>query len=102
LAFKGVAMATILVLHRVVDYSVWRKTYETSEGLQKELGVIEESVYQTKGDSNNVLVLHRFATMPEAQAFVTNPKLRELMTQGGVIGEPRIEFYEEALLPVRA
>jgi hypothetical protein len=95
-------MATILVLHRVVDYPTWRKAYDSSEGLQKELGVIEETVFQTKGDSNNVLVLHRFATMPEAQAFVTNPKLRDAMTQGGVIGEPRIEFYEEALVPVRA
>ena len=79
MAFKGVAMATILVLQRVVDYSVWRKTYDASEGLQKELGVIEESVFQMKGDSNYVLILHRFASMPEAQAFVTNPKLRDAM-----------------------
>ena len=94
-------VAVAPVIQVVVDYSVWRKTYDASEGLQKELGVIEESVFQMKGDSNYVLILHRFASMPEAQAFVTNPKLRDAMTQGGVIGEPRIEFYEEALLPVR-
>ncbi|HVB54154.1 MAG TPA: hypothetical protein VNF24_08205 [Candidatus Acidoferrales bacterium] len=95
-------MATVLVLHRVADYSTWRKNYESFEGVQKELGVIEESVFQAKGDSNSVLVLHRFASMSDAEACMESPKLREAMTQAGIVGQPRIEFYEEALAPVRA
>jgi hypothetical protein len=95
-------MATVLVLHRVDDYSTWRKVYESLEGVQKELRVLEENVYQTKGDANSVLVLHRFASMSDAKACMESPKLREGMTKAGVIGQPRIEFYEEALAPVRA
>jgi quinol monooxygenase YgiN len=94
-------MATILVLHRVTDYPTWRKAYESFEGLQKDLGMIEESVFQAKGDPNSVLVLHRFASMTDAETFVASPKLRDAMAQAGVIGQPRIEFYEEALAPAR-
>jgi hypothetical protein len=95
-------MATVLVLHRVADYSIWRKEYESFEGVQKELGVIDERVYQLKGDSNSVLVLHTFASMSDAEACMESPKLKTAMSQAGVIGQPRIEFFEEALTPVKA
>lgn len=95
-------MATVLILHRVADYSTWRTAYESFAEGQKELGVIEESVFLTKGDPNSVLVLHRFASMSDALACMESPKLRDAMTAAGVVGQPRIEFYEEALAPVRA
>jgi hypothetical protein len=34
--------------------------------------------------------------MAEAEAFVANPELRQAMQRGGVEGEPRLEFFEEA------
>jgi hypothetical protein len=99
---KEVVLTTVLVLHRVADYSIWRTAYESLEGVQKELGVIEEQVFQAKGDPKNVLVLHRFASLSDAEKCMESPKLRQAMTEAGVIGQPRIEFYEEALTPVRA
>ena len=90
------AMATTVVLHRVKDYQAWRKVYDEVGPLQREGGVIAESVYQAKGDPNNVLVLHRFSTMQAAEAFFANPQLLDALQQAGVEGHPRIEFYEEA------
>jgi quinol monooxygenase YgiN len=58
--------------------------------------VIKESVYQSKGDPNSVLVLHTFSTMEQAEAFVANPELKSAMQRAGVEGEPRIEIFEEA------
>jgi quinol monooxygenase YgiN len=89
-------MAMIVVLHRVKDYRAWRQVYDEFEPVQKAGGVIAESVYQAKDDPNNVLVLHSFATMAAAEAFVAKPELREAMQKGGVEGMPRIEFFEEA------
>jgi quinol monooxygenase YgiN len=89
-------MATTVVLHHVKDYQSWRKVYDEVGPLQREGGVIAESVYQAKGDPNNVLVLHRFATMQAAEAFFANPQLLGALHQAGVEGQPRIEFYEEA------
>ena len=55
-----------------------------------------ESVYRAKDDANNVLVLHSFRTMADAEAFVARSDLRETMQRAGVEGEPRLEFFEEA------
>jgi hypothetical protein len=89
-------MALLVVLHRVKDFGLWRQTYGTVAPLQKASGVTAESVYQAKDDPNNVLVLHTFNTMAEAEAFAAKPELREAMIKGGVEGAPRLEFFEQA------
>jgi len=90
------AMALLVVLHRVNDYDAWRKVYDEVEPLQKSGGVTEKSVHRAKDDPNNVLVLHRFNTMVEAQAFMDNAEIHAAMQRAGVAGPPRVEFFEEA------
>lgn len=92
-------MAMIVVLHRVNDYPAWRREYDEFEPAQKAGGVVSESVYQAKDDPNNVLVLHTFSTMAEAEAFVGSPELRDVMQRAGVADAPRIEFFEEPREP---
>ena len=89
-------MALSVVQHRVADYGAWRKAYDDVATLQKEGGVVRESVYQSKDDPNDVLVLHEFGTTAEAEAFFANPDLLAAMKASGVQGAPRVEFYEEA------
>jgi hypothetical protein len=80
----------------VRDYQAWRQEYNSFEPQQRAGGVTAESVHRAKDDPNNVLVLHSFKTMAEAEAFVANPELREAMQRAGVEGEPRLEFFEDA------
>lgn len=87
-------MAISLVLHRVDDYDAWRGVYDSVAPLQAEGGVTAESVHRMAGDPDNVLVIHEFDSVATAQAFFANPELLAAMRQGGVKGEPRIEFYE--------
>jgi uncharacterized protein (DUF1330 family) len=87
-------MAISLVLHRVDDYDTWREMYDSVADLQTAGGVITESVHRMAGDPDNVLVLHEFESIATAQEFFANPELLAAMRQGGVKGEPRIEFYE--------
>ena len=89
-------MVPSLQVHRVRDYDAWRKVYKEVAPMQKAGGVTKESVYQAKGDPRNVLVLHSFATMTEAEKFAASPDLRSAMGRAGVEGAPRIEFFEEA------
>jgi hypothetical protein len=89
-------MALMTVLHRVSDYDAWRKVYDEVAPVQKAGGVTAESVYRAKDDPNNVLVMHHFSTMAEAEAFLENNEIREAMGRGGVEGVPRFELYEEA------
>ena len=89
-------MAQLVILHRVRDYQAWRQVYDAFKPQQQAGGVTAESVYRAKDDPNNVLVLHSFRTMAEAEAFVANPELRAAMQRAGVEGEPRLEFFDEA------
>jgi hypothetical protein len=87
-------MAISVVLHRVADYPAWRQVYDSLADVQKAGGVTAESVHRTPGDPDNVLVIHEFETLGEAQAFFASEDLQNGMRQAGVVGQPRIEFYE--------
>jgi quinol monooxygenase YgiN len=85
-----------IVRHHVQDYAKWRQTYDAFAPTQRAGGVIEESVYQDKDDPNEVLVLHRFGDRQKADAFLASAELRDTMKTAGVIGQPRIEQFEDA------
>ena len=87
-------MALCMVLHRVRDFPTWRQEYDSVAELQKAGGVTADSVHRMVDDRDNVLVLHEFDTLELARAFFADPRLKEAMQRGGVIGEPRIEFFE--------
>jgi len=89
-------VALMVVLHRVKDYAAWRKSYDEAGPLQKASGVTVERVFRAKGDPNNVLVLHHFATTAEAEAFMARDDLREAMDRAGIEGTPRFELFDEA------
>ncbi|HUY06340.1 MAG TPA: hypothetical protein VMU99_03655 [Acidimicrobiales bacterium] len=92
-------MALLVALHRVNDYDAWQKVYDEAEPLEKSGGATEKSVHRAKDDPNNVMVLHRFNTMGEAQAFMDNAEVHAAMQRAGVAGPPRVEFFEETLRP---
>jgi hypothetical protein len=86
-------MALLTILHPVRDYQEWRAVYDSVGELQRAGGVTAESVHRLAGDPNTVLVLHHFATVAEAEAFVANPELKAAMEHAGVAGPPRFEVY---------
>lgn len=88
--------ATAIVQHRVSDYSAWRKVYEELADLQAKGGVIAKSVHCSKDDPNLVLVMHTFASVEAATAFLSSGDLKAAMGRAGVQGPPRIEVYEDA------
>lgn len=68
--------------------------YKEMASVQKELGVTSESVHRATDDPHNVLVIHHFATMAAAEAFIADARLRDAMQHGGVESAPRFEFWE--------
>jgi heme-degrading monooxygenase HmoA len=90
-------MPTSFVLHRVADYDAWRAVYDGVADVQRAGGVTDQAVYRAAGDPDNVLVMHRFSSLGEAQAFFDSPELRQAMERAGVDeASLRVELYEEA------
>lgn len=57
----------------------------------------EQAVFRSEGDPNLVLILHRFATLEQAHAFVdSNPDLMGAMAKCGVVASTlTTEFYQD-------
>ena len=91
-------MAKVLsiVQHPVRDYAAWRTVYEDVQPLRDKHGVSAADVLQDPADPNHVTVLHWFPTVDQAQAFVTDPGLKEAMGRAGLSAPPRIEIVVEA------
>jgi quinol monooxygenase YgiN len=87
---------TAVIQHHVKDYDAWRQVYDGFAAVQNAGGVTHQSVHRAKDDPNNLLVIHGFADVAAAEAFLAGTELRDTMQRAGVEGQPRIEIYEDA------
>ena len=81
-------MTTLFLKHRVRDYGEWRKVYDKYADFQKESGITSAIVYRNEDDPDDVTVVHEFASLEAARAFVGNADLKAAMGSAGVVGEP--------------
>jgi len=91
-----VAKVLGIVKHPVNDYAAWRSVYEEVQPLRDKHGVSEARVLQDPAAPNDVTVLHWFPSVDAAQAFATDPNLKDAMGRAGVSAAPRIEIVVEA------
>ena len=93
----GVPMtATLIVRHPVNDFDVWRVVYDEVGTLRDQHGCTSERVLHLPTDANDVLAIHEFPTVEQAQAFADDPALGAAMQRSGVAGAPRIEIFASA------
>jgi quinol monooxygenase YgiN len=90
------AKALTIVRHSVHDYDKWHAVYEEVQPLRDEHGATAASVFRNPSDANDVTVLHWFPSADQAQAFVSDPGLKDAMARAGVSAPPRIELVVEA------
>ena len=87
-------MALLAVQLTVRDYPTWRAIYDSLDEVESDWGVTNASVHRLTESPNTVLVLRHFATVGQAEGFLTNRQVRAAMERAGVEGVPRIEIYE--------
>jgi hypothetical protein len=86
-------MIVAAIRHAVKDYGEWKAVYD---GFPPTAGGARFArVNRAVDDPNTVAVVAGFESVDAAQAFLGNPDLRDKMVEAGVVGEPRIEIYEE-------
>lgn len=85
-------MARLFVRHQVADYAAWRAAYDSFDQERRGLGVTDHAVYQTLGDPNEVTVWHDFSNQEAAESFASSSRLRDVMQQAGVQGQPDVWF----------
>jgi quinol monooxygenase YgiN len=88
-------MATLFVRHDVEDFNRWKSGYDEARPIRDEKGVREHGIYQGADNPNDVTVYHVFDSVEAAQEFTSDPRLRDVMDQIGVTGEPQIWVTDE-------
>jgi hypothetical protein len=84
----------LVAQHQVEDYATWKAAFDKfppSEG-----GGVFHRIHRMVSDPNTLTVVAGFESLEEAEAFAANPDLADTMEKGGVVGELRIEVYEQA------
>jgi hypothetical protein len=87
-------MALLTVQHTVRDYPLWRAIYDTLDEIESDWGVTTASVHRLAEAPHTVLVLRHFATVAQAQGFLTCREVQAAMQRAGVEGNPRVEIYD--------
>jgi hypothetical protein len=86
-------MALLTIQHTVRDFRMWQSIYDSLDEVQRDWGVTDAAVYRLAGAPDVVLIIRCFATVAQAQGFLTNREIQAAMQRAGVTSEPRIEIY---------
>ena len=86
-------MVLVAVQTKVQDYEAFKKAFD--EYPPGKGGATFHRVNRMIGDPSMILVVAGFETRAEAEASGTDPGLADVISRSGLVGEPRIEMYEE-------
>jgi hypothetical protein len=87
----------VVITHKVKDFDTWVKVFD-SEGTatRASFGLVDVALARGIDDPNLVHIVFDIKDMAKAKARISDPALKKLMIDGGVIGAPKIEFYSTA------
>jgi quinol monooxygenase YgiN len=94
--FKEIEMATLIVHHKVQNYSAWRKVFDDHDKARREFGSTGYQVFQSASDPNDITAITNWPSVDAAKAFATSDSLKDAMKNAGVISQPEVMFLVEA------
>lgn len=88
--FKG----RVRIGHKVKDFDAWLKAYD-AEGKETRAanGLVDRAVSRNIEDPSMIYVTFAISDLTKAKARLTDPALKKIMTDAGVIGAPEVNFY---------
>ncbi|MCG6974377.1 MAG: hypothetical protein LJE66_14670 [Desulfobacterales bacterium] len=86
-------MATLIIRHKVEDYTRWKRGYDDADWLRKQHGITYASVHREESNPNDIIAVHQFKNMKGAKDFAK--AVPSLMEKIGVIGKPEVWFSED-------
>lgn len=81
-------MIRLFVRHQVSDFADWKLAYDAYGRERRNLTVIDDGVYQSVVDPEDVTIWLDFEDLETALTFVAAPIVERAMELAGVTGEP--------------
>jgi quinol monooxygenase YgiN len=90
-------MASMLIQHKVKDFAIWKKVFDSKIALRQANGEISHQVFQDASDPNLITVINEWNSLENAQKFAHSPELKAGMAEAGVVEDsPKVSFLNEA------
>ncbi len=89
-------MTSMLVQHKVKDFTEWKKAYDSVADLRASNGELSDKIYRDVSDPNRLTVIFEWDSLARAQKYASSPELKAAMEKAGVEGPPNIYFLNEA------
>ena len=88
-------MPQVVVQHSVEDFDAWKPVFDEHGEVRRAHGATGHRIYRTTEDPNTIVIVNEFATLEGAQAFMTDPSLKEAMARAGVTSAPQVWIVDE-------
>jgi hypothetical protein len=85
-------MVTVIISHECKNYSDWRKVFDADEVNRSKAGFKSTGVYHSVDNANKITIIGEAPSVAAINGFMANPKLKEAMDLGGVIGKPDVKI----------
>jgi len=82
-------MATVIVNHRVNNYSSWRKIYDADVARRDAAGMKQLAVGESSDDPGNVYIIWEVGDVAAFNKMLGDPDLQKTMQEAGVISAPQ-------------
>ena len=87
----------VLVTHKVKDFDAWLKVFDAEGAATRaSFGLTDVALARGIDDPNLVHIVFDITDMAKAKARMSDPALKKLMGDAGVISAPTIEYYTTA------
>jgi len=81
------------ITHKLKDYATWRPLFNADSSFRKAAGLTDIVVGQQVDSANNVMVVLKAGDVAKAKVFAADPRLKDVMTKGGVISKPDVAYF---------
>jgi hypothetical protein len=84
----------VTISHKVKDFDAWFKVFnDEGPAARAVYGLVDVAVARDIDDSSMVHIVFDIKDMEKAKARFADPALKKMLTDAGVIGTPKFEFY---------
>ena len=82
------------VRHTVSDFSKWKSIFDTHDLTRKKFGATKSEAFSNSQNPNEVLAIIEWENKAQANKFLHESDIQEIMKNGGVTAVPEISFAE--------
>lgn len=77
-------MEYVLIIHKVEDYTAWKKIFDEAATIRKNAGEISYQVLKYPDEPNRIVHFSNWSSIDNAKAFFESPELVKIRKEAGV------------------